>query len=174
MNQILPTCVLGFLIAIPTNLSTILFVRRRRELHTTTNIFVSNLALLNILVLILMVFEVVFFFFKENYIHLCVTLDIYSHCKNVTCNHFQYVACSGSYVSCKARNICDKKTNKINPAFCRILPSIFMIMGYLRIPFENTIYKTTFIYVVCVTSFILVVTVILSFAVILFVAVNNI
>ena len=39
LNQILPTCVLGFLIAIPTNLSTILFVRRRRELHTTTNIF---------------------------------------------------------------------------------------------------------------------------------------
>lgn len=135
--------------------------------------FVSNLALLNLLVLILMVFEVVFFF-KENYMHLCVTLDIYSHCKNVTCNHFQYGACSGSYVSCKARNICDKKTNKINPAFCRILPSIFMIMGYLRIPFENRVYKTTFIYVVCVTSFILVVTVILSFAVILFVAVNNI
>lgn len=121
-----------------------------------------------------MVFEVVFFFLRK-ILYISVSLWIFTHiAKMLRVTTFSMERAVALTFPVKHGIFVTKKTNKINPAFCRILPSIFMIMGYLRIPFENRIYKTTFIYVVCVTSFILVVTVILSFAVILFVAVNNI
>ena len=120
LNQMLITCIIGFLIGIPTNLTIILLVRRIRKLHTTAKIFVSNLALVNVLVLILMVLGVVFVFtcFHWKMAYISPSLLMFTHIeKMVSVTMLIMERAVALMFSCKTQNISDKKANKIDASF---------------------------------------------------------
>ena len=138
------TCIIGFLIGIPTNFTIILLVRRIRKLHTTAKIFVSNLALVNVLVLILMVLGVVFVFtcFHWKMTYISPSLLMFTHIeKMVSVTMLIIERAVALMFPVKHRILVTKKQTKLMLLFCWILPSIFMITSCLQNPFENSVIK---------------------------------
>ena len=175
-KKLLTTCVITFLIGLPMNLAILYLIIRRRKLHTTTNIFVSNVAVANVLSLLLMVVEVATFnhlrYFYWEFIgptlSMCSGIATILSVTLLTVERAVALA-----VPVKHRILMTRKRIKLMLFFCWILSSIFMLMGFLRIPFKNRTFNTILLYVACISSFIAVVIVLLSFAVILFVALKS-
>ena len=174
-KKLLTICVIVFLIGLPTNLAIMYLIICRRKLHTTTNIFVSNAAVANVLVLLLMVVEVATYNLGHLYwAFIGPSLSMFTEIATILSVTLLTVERAVALaVLVKHRILMTRKRIILMLFFCWMLPSIFMVMGFLRIPFKNRTFVTILLFVACISSFIAVVIVLLSFAVILFVAVKS-